>query len=189
MKYCKIIGCDRKSTRKLMCEMHYRRKRIWGHTGTSKPIREHHGMFNTPVYRAWAHMITRCYNKKTRDYKNYGGRGIEVCGKWRDSFTSFYNDMGDKPSNEHSLDRINNEGNYEPSNCRWATRSMQNRNQRPKKRTNGLPTGVYKVHNRYRSTVTHNYKSHYLGSFETVQEAENAYLTLKDQYQKHHSKA
>lgn len=70
-------------------------------------------------------MRNRCYNKKGEKYKDYGGRGIKVCKRWLNSFENFYADMGLKPTPEHSLDRINNNGNYEPGNCRWATQSQQ----------------------------------------------------------------
>lgn len=84
----------------------------------------------TSEYRAWAAMMARCYRDGSKDYKNWGGRGIVVCKRWHDS-ANFVADMGRKPTPEHSLDRINNNGNYEPGNCRWATRSVQNSNRRP----------------------------------------------------------
>lgn len=75
-------------------------------------------------------MILRCYNPLDKSYKNYGGRGIKVCQRWLESFDTFILDMGNRKSPKHSLDRINNDGNYEPSNCRWATRTEQSNNQR-----------------------------------------------------------
>lgn len=84
----------------------------------------------TPEYRAWQHMLARCYNRADRDYKNYGGRGIRVCSRWRRSFTLFLKDVGPRPSDRHSLDRIKNDTGYEPKNCRWATRHVQVRNTR-----------------------------------------------------------
>jgi hypothetical protein len=88
-----------------------------------------HGMEGTPTYTVWAGMIQRCHNPNARSYKHYGNRGIKVCDAWRNSFTEFFNDMGAKPDGL-SLDRINNDGDYEPSNCRWATGSQQKRNRR-----------------------------------------------------------
>jgi hypothetical protein len=92
------------------------------------------------TFRAWSEMKTRCYNTKTKSFKHYGGRGIKVCNRWRNSFENFLADMGKKPVGL-TLDRINNEGNYTPSNCRWATYSEQNKNRRPFKRNHHIPPG------------------------------------------------
>lgn len=87
----------------------------------------------TVEYRAWSHMKYRCYDKRSESYKDYGGRGIKVCDRWLESFSNFLEDMGLKPSPFLSIDRIENDGNYEPSNCRWATKSQQCSNQRRQK--------------------------------------------------------
>jgi hypothetical protein len=85
-----------------------------------------------PEYRCWVAMKTRCYNSAAKNFDRYGGRGIEVCARWLDGFVYFLEDMGPRPSSEHSLNRINNDGNYEPANCRWASRSQQALNRRPR---------------------------------------------------------
>ncbi len=82
-----------------------------------------------PEYNIWTGIRSRCQNKNGARWKDYGGRGIVVCERWK-NFANFYNDMGPRPTKEHSIDRINNTGNYEPENCRWATRKQQCRNAR-----------------------------------------------------------
>jgi hypothetical protein len=80
-------------------------------------------------YNVWAMMIQRCTNQKNKSWDDYGGRGISVCDRWLHDFAAFAADMGERPSGM-TLDRINNDGNYEPSNCRWATGATQRRNAR-----------------------------------------------------------
>jgi len=90
------------------------------------------------VYRAWRHMKERCLNKKHKQYGHYGGRGITVCRRWLE-FSNFMADMGFRPSDKYSLDRMDNNKGYTPKNCRWATYSEQNLNKRK------LPRKAYRV--------------------------------------------
>lgn len=104
-----------------------------------------HGCSNTITQRSWTEMKRRCLSPHRRGYKNYGGRGIKVCDRWlrgdgaKTGFHCFLEDMGERPSLQHQLDRIDNNGNYEPANCRWATRQeqMMNRQRTIKVELNG----------------------------------------------------
>jgi len=89
-----------------------------------------HGLTKTPAYSSWTAMISRCTSETNPNYRSYGGRGVKVCERWRHSFLAFLEDMGERPSVGHSIDRYpDGKGNYEPGNCRWATRSQQRVNQ------------------------------------------------------------
>ena len=83
----------------------------------------------SPTYSSYHAMLNRCFNSKQPSWKNYGGRGITVCKRWRKSFENFLADMGERPRNK-TLDRIDNDGNYTPKNCQWATRKQQIKNSR-----------------------------------------------------------
>lgn len=103
---------------------------------------ERHGQRHSATYRVWCGMLSRCQNPNGECYQNYGGRGITVCARWQ-LFSNFYADIGDKPAGM-SLDRIDNNDGYHPGNCRWATRTQQNRNKRnvPMISANGIELTV-----------------------------------------------
>lgn len=103
--------------------------------GCSAPRGKDHGSFkhgesNSPEFKAWLQMLTRCNNRSANSWPDYGGRGITVCERWATDFSSFLEDMGRKPSSSHSLDRIDVNQGYFPENCRWADTKQQARNTR-----------------------------------------------------------
>lgn len=96
--------------------------------GKTAPWAKKHGLHDTPEYQAYHDMKRRCNNPTTPNYHRYGGRGIIVCPQWERSFEAFYTDMGPRPGKGYSIERRNNDGDYEPGNCYWATRSEQDNN-------------------------------------------------------------
>lgn len=97
-----------------------------------KEYNKKHGKSKTPEYKVWQGMKSRCNNPNSKGYKNYGGRGIQVCKRWDDSFENFINDMGERPNEDCQIDRIDNDKNYSPENCEWVTRSENTLNKRHK---------------------------------------------------------
>lgn len=135
-----------------------------------------HGMSKTHSFRKWADMIKRCTNPNFKQYKDYGGRGISVCIEWSNNFQAYYNyisqleHFGEKG---YTLDRIDNNGNYEPDNVRFADKNTQSRNQRIRNTNKSGTKGVhYDVsQNRWKPTIRANGKSIYLGTYKTLEEA------------------
>ena len=106
-----------------------------GNTASCACVRgEHHGKTKSPEYRVWQGMNRRCSDEHDTSFLNYGGRGIRVCDRWRESFSSFLANMGQRPTQKRTLDRRDNDGDYCPENCRWATQTQQARNTRANRR-------------------------------------------------------
>ncbi len=103
---------------------------------------KHRGAWKTKLYKVRSAMLARCYDANATGYKYYGGRGIKVCSEWRKSFIEFHRDMGDCP-NGMQLDRIDNDGNYTPTNCKWSTRTEQMRNRSNTVLNDDIVVGMY----------------------------------------------
>lgn len=184
---CCVENCERKHIAKGYCDKHYRRYLKHGNPKTSK--RNNHGLVKTKEYSIWASIIQRCTNPKNIDYKNYGGRGINIYNEWKNNFTSFYNYLENViglKTEGMSLDRINNDGNYEPGNIRWANSVTQARNRRIRSNNKSGYTGVHfcKKTNKYISLISINRKQVYIGSFDCPKKASDEY----EKYKKTHWK-
>jgi len=129
------------------------------------------GEFPHREYSAWRHMVARCCDRRHPSFSRYGARGIGVCDRWRRDFMVFFSDMGPRPSPAYSLDRLDSDGDYAPENCRWATTYQQAHN----KQTMRNAVGVERNHRRWRVRMVMGGHHTSLGSFETFDEAQQAY--------------
>jgi hypothetical protein len=127
-------------------------------------------------------MLARCYDEALPSYRNYGGRGITVCDRWRNSFEAFALDMGKKPDENYSLDRVNNNLGYSPENCKWSSASEQITNRRKLKSNTTGETGVIGVRGgRFAAKYNEGGVTYHLGRFDSVEDAatyRNTFLTL-----------
>ena len=180
--YCSLDNCNKPHKGHGFCNQHYQRFKKHGDPNFLSV--ELHGMDGTPEYFSWVDMRRRCYNPKRPAYKDYGGRGIKVCDSWNNSFIAFFENMGYRPSENHTLDRIDNEGDYTPENCRWATKEVQSRNQRIYVNNK---TGVKGVSwdekgKRWISSIYNNKKAISLGRYTVFKDAVEARLDAEEKY-------
>lgn len=137
-----------------------------------------HGLSKSKIYIRWSSMMTRCYNVKRANYKDYGGRGIKVCDQWHD-FANFYKDVGEPPFVGATLERIDNDGNYEPANVKWANQQEQTQNQRARSNSKTGVRGVSLQNGKYYARKCLNGSIFNLGTYDSMEDAKHAISRFK----------
>lgn len=182
-KLCTVENCNNSASSRSWCNRHYM---LWYRYGEPTFCKRSKKDNKTKVkeYTIWASMKQRCSDKNCRSYSNYGGRGIKVCDRWLDisnGFRNFLEDMGKRPK-YMSIDRIDNEGDYEPSNCRWATAQQQSVNKRVYKNNTSGQTGVYRFREQWVASIKRERKHVFLGYFNSKLSAIEARKKAEMQY-------
>ncbi len=144
MKICKIEDCGKPHVARGYCPKHYQR---FMKDGTLKKKEKRPTKKSHPEYNVWIKMKARCRNIKDKRFDRYGGRGIKVCDRWEYNFDVFYEDMGPRPFPKAQIDRKDNDGNYEPGNCKWTTQLNNARNKSNIKLTYKKAENIRKLYN------------------------------------------
>lgn len=171
---CKEKGCGKKVVGRGWCSMHYQR---WQECGDSNFTKiEMHGYRNHFLYNVWCHMKARCYNKNNIGYEYYGGRGIKICDKWKNSAKAFIEWAKSLWKQGLQIDRRDNDGDYCPENCRFVTPKENCDNRRLLISTNkSRYRGVSEKNKKWVAQITINNKNKHIGYFDTPEEAAMAY--------------
>lgn len=188
---CSIENCNMPHYGKGYCSMHYQKDRKYGNPLHVETTAESHGLSGTPVYNTWKEIKGRCFRESKKAYQEYGARGITMCAGYRNSATAFFEDLGHRPSDEHSIDRIDTNGNYScgkceecikngwPMNCRWATLLVQSWNKGIRQTNKSGYIGVCKNQGRWMAGISHTENGKRtlwnLGRYSTPEEAAIAY--------------
>lgn len=180
---CTVTNCKKIPRNKVnkYCNLHYRRNLKHGNPLKTLRIRENHGLYRHALYPIWVQMKQRCNNKKCKTYMYYGGRGISVCERWQSSFKNFVEDMGERPI-AATLDRIDNDGDYEPSNCRWANMSTQTSNRGDNRNNTSGYKGIVFRQGSWRVRIMNDYKEISLGSYTSLTDAIQARINGELKY-------
>lgn len=181
---CLVDDCSSKKRSRGYCSRHYNRFMRYGDPLMGRRYRERHNLSGHELFNIWHSMVKRTTVPSTSGYENYGGRGIKVCDRWITSFSTFLEDMGERPSSEHSIDRIDNDKDYSPENCRWATKRQQSLNKRNNKRKISSYRGVCldTLGKRWRAYIKPSGKYIHLGVFSAEVDAAKAYDSAAVKY-------
>jgi hypothetical protein len=183
IRICNIKGCSNLHKSKGLCNTHYARFRRNGNFKKHEFQKKHQLSFSVE-YQIWLGIKKRCYNSNHKDFDIYGGRGIIMSNEFKNNFKSFYDYIGKRPTKQHSIDRIDSNGNYERGNIRWATNYVQCINQRIRKdNTSGYKGVMLNKHNSWIAFISVNKKKIYLGSFKDINDALSARKKAEKKYQ------